>query len=42
MTKINKLFTNKFQEPYILAEGGVNHEGSIKNANQATIDYVNR
>tara|TARA_B100001059_G_C17838713_1_gene590256 strand:- start:5261 stop:6307 length:1047 start_codon:yes stop_codon:yes gene_type:complete len=32
MSKINKLFTNKFQEPYILAEGGVNHEGSIKNA----------
>lgn len=32
MSKISKIFLNKFKEPYILAEAGVNHECSMKNA----------
>jgi sialic acid synthase SpsE len=32
VSKINKIFLNKFNEPYILAEAGVNHECSMSNA----------
>ena len=32
MSKIKKIFSNKFKKPYILAEAGVNHECSMKNA----------
>ena len=32
MSQINKLFLDKFTEPYILAEAGVNHECSMSNA----------
>ena len=32
MSKINKIFLNKFNKPYILAEAGVNHECSMSNA----------
>lgn len=32
MSKIIKLFLNKYKEPYILAEAGVNHECSMNNA----------
>ena len=32
ISKIKKLFQNKFLNPYILAEAGVNHECSTSNA----------
>ena len=41
MSKINKIFLNKYNNPYILAEAGVNHECSMKNAIKL-IDLANK